>query len=97
MIIRDKKVTRAIKSMRGFIEKKYYNGVTAEEMKIVLDYIEELEQDNRNQRFQLNSAYDNGFIHKDLIKEEIERWLDIGEGSAANLLSLFLEGLDEKI
>ena len=32
----------------------------------------ELEEENRIQRGQLNSAFDRGFIHKDKIREKIE-------------------------
>ena len=41
--MRSKEVDKSIKSLENFVNQKYYNGVTAEEMKTVLAYIEELE------------------------------------------------------
>ena len=38
----------------------------------ILSYIEQLEEENKTQRFQLNSAFDNGFIHKDKIRDKIK-------------------------
>ena len=45
----------------------------------LLAYISELEEENLTQRSQLNSAFDNGFIHKDKIRDkikELEKELD---------------------
>lgn len=42
--MRSKEVDKSIKSLENFVNQKYYNGVTAEEMKTVLDYIKELEK-----------------------------------------------------
>ena len=42
----------------------------------VLDYISELEEENKTQRGQLNSAFDNGFIHKDKIRDELKEFKD---------------------
>lgn len=41
--MRSKEEKEAIKSLENFVNQKYYNGVTAAEMKIVLDYIGKLE------------------------------------------------------
>ena len=41
--MRSKEVEKAIKSMTNFVNQKYYNGVTSEEMKIVLSYITKIE------------------------------------------------------
>ena len=46
------------------LNKKAYNTIFA--------YIEELEEENKVQRGQLNSAFDNGFIHKDKIRDKIK-------------------------
>ena len=46
------------------LNKKAYNTIFA--------YIEELEEENKVQRSQLNSAFDNGFIHKDKIRDKIK-------------------------
>ena len=42
--MRSKEVDKSIKSLENFVNQKYYNGVTADEMKTVLAYIEELEK-----------------------------------------------------
>ena len=39
----------------------------------VLNYISELEEENLTQRSQINSAFDNGFIHKDNIRDKIKK------------------------
>lgn len=70
--MRTKEVKKAIKSLKNFVNQKYYNGVSADEMKTVLAYIDELEEKNRIQRCQLNDAFSNGFIHKDIIREKLK-------------------------
>ena len=42
--MRSKEEKEAIKSLENFVNQKYYNGVTADEMKTVLNYIEKLEK-----------------------------------------------------
>ena len=44
---------------------------------IVLSYIYELEKENLTQRSQINSAFDNGFIHKDKIRDKINNMFEI--------------------
>lgn len=42
----------------------------------VVVYISELEEENQKQRGQLNSAFDNGFIHKEKIRDKIKELED---------------------
>lgn len=62
--MRSKEVKKAIKSLENFVNQKYYNGVSADEMKTVLNYIEELEK--------ITNEVDKQFIHKDRIYELTE-------------------------
>lgn len=41
--------------------------------------IEELEEENKIYRRQLNSAFDRGFIHKDKIKEIVDECIPVGK------------------
>lgn len=68
--MRSKEVEEAIQSFEQYT--KIYNDVMSKKFKTVLSYISELEEENKKQRGQLNSAFDNGFIHKDKIRELIE-------------------------
>ncbi len=45
----------------------------------ILNRIEELEEENKIYRRQLNSAYDRGFIHIDKIKEIVEECIPAGK------------------
>ena len=61
------------KEDKDFIGRLYYKNKPIEEtLQIVLNYISELEEENKKQRGQLNSAFDNGFIHKDKIRDKIK-------------------------
>ena len=52
----------------------------------VVAYISELEEENLTQRSQINSAFDNGFIHKDKIRDKIKE-LDKEEQELQNSIS----------
>ena len=53
-------------TMKEYLEKEIKRSET------LLAYISELEEENKKQRGQLNSAFDNGFIHKDKIRDKIK-------------------------
>lgn len=58
--------------MQKFVRcKQNMTVITAKEMSLVLKELERLQEENSLQRWQLNSAFDNGFIHKDKIREKI--------------------------
>lgn len=73
--MRSKEEKEAIKSLENFVNQKYYNGVSAAEMKTVLNYIEELEKDVKDA---MDGYQDLGkevyfnFISKDKIKDKIK-------------------------
>ena len=69
--MRSKEVDKSIKSLENFVNQKYYNGVTAEEMKTVLEYIEELEQENKFLRDE-NNIYRNETVGKKRIRDKIK-------------------------
>lgn len=50
-------------------EKMYLRDIEA--IETVLKELKRLQEENSLQRWQLNSAFDNGFIHKDKIREKI--------------------------
>ena len=53
-------------TMKEYLEKEIKRSET------LLAYISELDEENKKQRGQLNSAFDNGFIHKDKIRDKIK-------------------------
>lgn len=70
----NKELEEAIKNMQKFVKcKQNMTAITAKEMSLVLKELERLQEENSLQRWQLNSAFDNGFIHKDKIREKIEK------------------------
>lgn len=74
-----KEVKESIKSMTNFVNQKYYNGVTSEEMKIVLSYISELETRCKIQEYRIIEMD----IPKQMIRdkiEELEKELDFYAG-----------------
>lgn len=46
--------------------------VNIKDLETLLKEQERLQEENRLQRGQLNSAFDNGFVHKDKIREKLE-------------------------
>lgn len=51
----------------------------------------ELEEENRIQRGQLNSAFDRGFIHKDKLREKAEEYKGQGYIEIAGALEMLYE------
>ena len=70
--MRSKEVDDAIDNFNFFNEGEYITREMAESKDTVLNYISELEEENLTQRSQINSAFDNGFIHKDKIRDKIK-------------------------
>ena len=67
--MRSKEVDKSIKSLEKFVNQKYYNGVTAEEMKIVLTYISKLEGKCAMQEYRINEMD----IPKQVIRDKVEK------------------------
>ncbi len=70
-------IEKAIKSMQKFVRcRQDMTAVTAREMNLVLKELERLQEENRLQKMQLNSAFDNGFIHKDKMRKKLKELLE---------------------
>ena len=96
-------INRLAKAQNSILEATLYSQEQQDEdIKTVLDYISELEEENKTQRGQLNSAFDNGFIHKDKIRDELKEFRDKAKTAKGielllleanvNLLERFLAG-----
>ncbi len=72
----NKQLEEAIKRLehidRYYDCNNYYSKYDLDCIETILKELERLQEENRQQRSQLNSAFDNGFIHKDKIREKIE-------------------------
>lgn len=95
--MRSKEVKEAIEllhneilSIKEGLEKGWYYGERynlEQEIKkkeTLLNYISELEEENLTQRSQINSAFDNGFIHKDKIRDKIKELEELNFNNYAN-------------
>lgn len=71
--MRSKEVDEAIKSIENFINQKYYNGVTADEMKTVLNYISKLEEICKKQEHRI--IEDD--IPKQMIRDKINNMFEL--------------------
>lgn len=79
----NKQLEEAIKRLehidRYYDCNNYYSKYDLDCIETVLKELERLQEENRQQRWQLNSVFEKGFIHKDKIREKIEEQEELKE------------------
>lgn len=73
------------KLIKGYRDSEDILKETVKENLELKEYIRELEEEKDAYRYQLNSAFNNGFIHKSKIKEKIEEYEQMKKATYTDL------------